>query len=318
MSNNDNNSNYNANANDPVSAGSVEMKSLDRQRKKIRMANAFMKPLKWMLRFLLGIVAILAGVTINGVGVDRSGLITVIIIVLLGVIALTVYVEIKSKKVDAGFKEIVVKTSLESAFSNVDYKPGESFNEYTVKASGLMGEYDAFRGSDYLSAAYNGRQFVQSNLYLYNEVEVNITDEYGNSRVEKNYETAFYGRLMMLDYPSSLSVPVSVFDKSTVVGKGAPGAASDDFNERFFVVSEDPVAAMRFLTNPMQVTIVHVANRIARPVSLSFTQGKMFIAIHGSSSFLTDTSGNADLAEQRRRILGEIQAILDIVGMLYV
>jgi hypothetical protein len=42
----------------------------------------------------------------------------------------------------------------------------------------------------------------------------------------------------------------------------------------------------------------------------------MFVAVHGLNAFEASTVGNANLSEQRRRVLIEIQGIMDMVGNL--
>jgi len=208
-----------ANVQELKEIGCEKLIDLDKQRAQTQVANFFLKILKWLLRLVFVVIVIISGVTISGEGVDGGGVIAVLVLILIGVIAISIVVQRKSNQFNAGFKELVVKTSLESAFSNVVFKPHESINEFTAKTSGLLGEYSIFSGNDYLSAEYMGRSFVLSDLHLEDMYDVDVTDDDGNSRTETRRRDVFYGRLMMLDCNAVACDPVYVYDKRVFKGR---------------------------------------------------------------------------------------------------
>ena len=293
--------------------GSRELIDLDRRRKRIQTATLLMKPLTWILRIIAVIIMFIGGLTINGEGVGDGGFVAAAVIGVILVGALSFYTDWKGKKYRRDFKELVARALLESILDNVDYRPAERFDDETIRASGLFDSCDTFSGGDYLIAEHKGRRFTQSDLCLQEEYEARDSDGDTVTR----YRDVFHGRLMMFDYDAVSNEPVSVRDKRVFKGKGTVETELYAFNERFRVIAQDSVAALRMLRPQVLEGIILAVDRIHHPVSLSFVQDKIFVAIHGLDSFEADTIGNANLTEQRRRVAGEIQAILDMVENLY-
>jgi len=294
--------------------GSAELIDLDRRRRKIQTAALLMKPLTWILRIVAVILVIISGLTINGESVGDGGFVAAAVIGVLLLGGLSFYTSYKAKRYKADFKELVARAVLESALDNVDYRPNERFNDDTIKASGLFGGNRlVYGGDDYIIAEYKGRRFVQSDIQVSEEYDARDSD--GDSVTA--YRTVFNGRLMMFDYDAVSNEPVFVRDKRVFKGKSTVETELYAFNERFRVVAQDGVAALRMLRPQVLEGIILAVERIAHPVSLSFVHDKIFVAIHGLDSFEADTIGNANLTEQRRRVISETQAILDMVENLY-
>jgi len=294
--------------------GSAELIDLDRRRRRIQTAAMLMKPLTWILRILFGIIVIISGLTINGESVKGNGFVIVLVLGALLFGGLSFYTDRKAKRFKTDFKELIARAVLESALDHVDYRPHERFNDETIQASGLFGGGRlAFSGGDYIIAEHRGRHFTQSDIHVAEEYEVRNSD--GNYVTRQ--QTIFGGRLMMFNYDALSNEPVYVRDKRVFKGKGTVETELYAFNERFRVVAGDAAAALRMLRPQVLEGIILAVDRIAHPVSLSFIQGKIFVAIHGLDSFEADTIGNANLTEQRRRVVSETQAILDMVENLY-
>ncbi|MCL2299618.1 MAG: hypothetical protein FWC27_05675, partial [Firmicutes bacterium] len=137
--------------------GSQALIDLDRRRRKIQAAALLMKPLTWILRILCGILLVVGGLTINGEGVGRGGFAaaTAVGVLLFG--GLSFYTGRRAKRYKTDFKELVARAVLESALDDVDYRPGERFDDDTILASGLFGGGRlVFGGGDYLAARYGG------------------------------------------------------------------------------------------------------------------------------------------------------------------
>jgi len=294
--------------------GSPELIDLDRRRARIQTAALLMKPLTWILRILFGILAVVSGLTINGEGVGSGGFVAALIAGALLFGGLSLYTDRKAKRYKADFKKLVARAVLESALDHVDYRPDERFDDHTIRASGLFGGNRlVYSGGDYLVAQYRGRRFTQSDISVSEEYET--TDSDGDSVTR--YRPVFNGRLMLFDYDAVSNDPIFVRDKRVCKGPGTVETELYAFNERFRVVARDAVAALRMLRPQVLEGITLAVDRIDHPVSLSFIQDKLFVAVHGLDSFEADTIGNANLTEQRRRVVGEIQAILDMVENLY-
>jgi hypothetical protein len=304
---------YEENKQELQAEGSEALIDLDRRRKKIQTAALLMKPLTWILRIVGVIIMVIGGLTINGESVGDGGFVAAAVIGVILVGVLSFYTDWKGKKYRRDFKELVARAVLESVLDSVDYRPNERFDDYTVKASGLFDSCDTYNGGDYLIAEYKGRRFTQSDLRLQEEYEARDSDGDTVTR----YRDIFHGRLMMFDYDAVSNDPVFVHDKRVFKKPGTVETELYAFNERFRVVAQDAVAALRMLRPQVLEGIILAVDRIHHPVSLSFIQNKIFVAIHGLDSFEAETTGNANLTEQRRRVAGETQAILDMVENLY-
>ena len=294
--------------------GSAELIDLDRRRARLQAAALLMKPLTWLLRILFGVLVIVSGLTINGESVGSGGFVAALVVGALLFGGLSFYTDRKAKSYKSDFKKLVARAVLESALDNVDYRPNERFDDDTIRASGLFGGGRlVYGGEDYIIAEYRGRRFTQSDISVSEEYEARDSD--GDTVTRQR--AIFHGRLMMFDYDALSSSPVFVRDKRIFKGPGTLETELYAFNERFLVVAEDAVAALRILRPQVLEGIILAVDRIDHPVSLSFLRGKVFVAVHGLDSFEADTIGNANLTEQRRRVIGETQAILDMVENLY-
>ena len=294
--------------------GSAALIDLDRRRRRIQTASLLMKPLTWLLRILFGALVIVSGLTVNGEGVGRGGFVAALIAAALLFGGLSFYTSSKAKKFKAEFKELVARAALESVLEHVDYRPGERFDDQTIRASGLFGGKNlTFGGGDYIIAQYNGRRFTQSDISVSEEYQTRDSDGDTVTRCRP----VFQGRLMLFDCDAVSNDPVFVRDKRVFKGKGTVETELYAFNERFCVLAADGIAALRMLRPQVLEGILLAAERIEHPVSMSFIHDKLFVAVHGLDSFEAQTVGNENLTEQRRRVAGEIRAILDMVENLY-
>ena len=91
----------------------------------------------------------------------------------------------------------------------------------------------------------------------------------------------------------------------------------DSFNKMFFVSAETPTAAFRILTPQVMAGITLAAEKLRLPMSLSFVNDKIYIALATGYSFEADVSGNTTLSELRERVRFETQTMFDLMETLY-
>ncbi len=216
------------------------------------------------------------------------------------------------------FKERVVIAGLESVLDDMDFQPGAKLDEALIKASALFPDYDVYMGNDYLAADYRGRHFIQSDIHLQEEREETYRDNDGELQTRTVYVTIFYGRLVIFDYDAISNEPVAVYDRHGGKPKQSEAIQTelDAFNRRFFVVASSPAAAFRILTPPVLEGIVLASGKLDCPMSLSFRDDKLYVALYCGDSFEA-SGGDTTLSEQRQRITKEIRAMLDLVDILY-
>lgn len=212
---------------------------------------------------------------------------------------------------DKAFKEQIVKKSLESLLDNVDFRPNDKLDISVIRESRLFAAFNTYMGDDYLSASYKNKPFVQSDIFLQHEYK---------SEDSSIYKTIFHGRLMIFDFDAISNDPVFIIHRKsqgwlpTDIGIRAE---LDSFNKIFFVSAENQTAAFRILTPQVMAGITLAAEKLKFPMSLSFVNDKIYIALATDYSFEADVSGNTTLSELRERVRFELQTMLDLIETLY-
>ncbi len=215
------------------------------------------------------------------------------------------------------FKEGVVTKGLESVFKNMDFRQNEMLDEAVVKAAELFPHYDIYSGNDYLAAEYNGHQFVQSDIKLQQKREESYWDD-GELKRRIVYDILFDGRLMVFDYDAISDEPVAVYDRQGTKPRDTETVKTelDSFNQRFYIEAKSPTDALRILTPQVLEGMVLTSDKLGYPIHLSFREDKLYVALACGDAFEA-AGGDKTLAEQRRRVMVDINAILYLIDTLY-
>ncbi|RBP66747.1 uncharacterized protein DUF3137 [Alkalibaculum bacchi] len=290
--------------------GSTEFLELDRARIKVQIAS--------FLYFLAIGVAVLIGIAVHVYA--ETGLVVIYVIVAIIVFfKIGILVLKASSRYRDSFKDEIVKKRLEEVFKQVDFRPNEKIDESNIEESQLFTSYDRYNGNDYLSASCQNKRFIQSDVHLEEEYEATYTDDDGNTQTVTRYRTVFRGRLMIFDYDAISNEPVMVYSKS---GSGYPFSKGiqtelDAFNRKFHVVSKDSLGALRILTPQVTEAIMLAGEKINFPISLSFINDKIYVAVAMGDSFEAAIVGDSTLSELRERVEYEIQIMVDLMEILY-
>jgi len=217
----------------------------------------------------------------------------------------------------SAFKEGVVTKGLDSVFKNMDFRPKETLNEDIVKSAALFPNYDVYSGNDYLAAEYNGHRFVQSDINLQQRREERYWDD-GKLKTRIVYDTIFCGRFMVFDYDAISDEPVAVYDRQGSKAKDTETVKTelDAFNQRFYITAANPMDALRILTPQVLEGIVLASGKLGYPMYLSFREDKLFVALASGDAFEA-AGGDTTIAEQRRRVTDDINAMLELIDTLY-
>ena len=219
---------------------------------------------------------------------------------------------------NVSFKEQFVRKELESFLDNMEFTPVRTLDESIIKDSGLFPRYDIYSGNDYISANYKNRYFVQSDIHLQEIYETTDTDSDGDTITRTKYKTIFQGRFMVFDYDTISNESVYIYDKrSRHVTGDLIQTELDAFNKRFDITAKDATAALRILTPQVIEGIALASDKLACPISLSFVNDKIYIAVSNGDAFEAATVGDATLSEQREQVKREIQAVLDMTETIY-
>jgi len=289
-------------------AGS-EVVQTDKLRIKTQAYNFLIKAL-WVVVAVIGAIIYFSA---GGAGLMIYGAIALTVMIFL-----TYMLNKANSKYSTSFKKNIVKAELESVFGNVDYKPNDRFNDYTINICGLFPAYDSYSGDDYFSADYKGRRFTQSDIHLKKREDYETTDSDGRSHTSTQYVTLFRGRMIMFDYDAISNDPVYVYDKKMRNIKSEIQTEFDAFNQKYLIKADSAVAAFRILTPQMMEKIMLAAEKINAPISISFLHNKVFVAVSSGDALEANTVGDIVLAEQRERIKGEVSALVNILEALTV
>lgn len=248
----------------------------------------------------------------------EAGLYGYAVFALAAFIGLNAAIAPANKRYKLAFKEQVVAKSLESVLSNVNFQPQEKLPEATIRACALFSPYDSYSGNDLLEADHNGHHFIQSDVHLQKQQEETYLDDDGHIQTRTIWVTLFHGRLTAFDYDTISNDPVAVYDKRAGKPKDHQVIQTelDAFNQKFYVTAPSPTAAFRILTPPVLEGIALAAGKLKHPLHLSFCENKLFVALANGDSFEA-AGGDATLAEQRKKVTADIQAMLELVDTLY-
>jgi len=291
--------------------GSPELLRLDNQRLRSQVLTLVSRVLLtfFVLAFILALNLYTIEYTDSYLGNNKLTAFTAIGLVI--AIAIWFWSEQNVKLFSERFKERIVLYYLQESFAKVDYRPMESLAEYQVRASCLFSDFDAYTGDDYLSAEFKGHSFQQSDLRLTQSYQT--TDSDGDSVNSAN--VVFTGCLMILSHNAIVKEPVFIHDKRVYSSTAGITTGNNHFDQHFTVTTTD-ISALQTLTPAVLNGIIQANERIAFPISISFIADRIYVALYGLNTFEATIAGDETLSEQRRRVIGEIQIVLEMVAAI--
>lgn len=224
-------------------------------------------------------------------------------------------------KGEKAMKEItssrIVQEALEEVFDHVDYQPFSHLSSSCVYSADLGFRFDEVSGSDYVKAEYKGLPIEMSDLQL--ETVDTIRDEETNTDREVR-NTVFHGMWLVCDFGKELSANLQIRERGTwskLLGRGGIQLENQAFNRRFLVTSENEHEAFYILTPHMMEYILGMVDKANGSTSLSFIrEGKMHVAIASGRDAFEVGKGRVNAAELRRKFVGEIRYVTDLIDEL--
>ena len=291
------------------STGSAELVALDRMRFRVQLLT--------FLFYVLLVVFIIACIAAY-IGAGVVALIACIVVcgaILVFYMRSLTPLQAKYQNV---FKQEVVRKELEAFLTVHTYEPYGKLDEAIVRECRLFPPYDHYNGNDFLIATRGDRSFMFSDLKLVKESERTYTDSDGDIRTETVYTTVFCGRLIVFDYDAVSNEPVFVFNR----GNSRPAADEiltelDAFNRKFRILSADTATAFSILTPQVLNGIVMASDKLNCPMSFSFINDKLYVAMAIGDTMEAVSVGDATLSEMRQRVRQDVQVILDLVDNVY-
>lgn len=242
-----------------------------------------------------------------------------------GIIITTVIGSKNKKKFDLAFKDTFVLKSLQTVFTDLDYKPEYGIDESAIKSTQMMYMGDRYSSNDYISAKYKDVNFVQADVHI--EEERESEDANGNS--ESYWVTLFKGRWMIFDFNKEFKANIQVRQKGFGNAKVSNwGKKKDDkfkkialedleFNHKFKVYAQSEHDAFYVLTPSLMRRIITLSSNIQGKVLLCFVNNKLHVGIQNNKDSFEHSIFKAINEESVvENILKDIKVITSFVDEL--
>lgn len=224
------------------------------------------------------------------------------------------------------FKQLYVRRSLETVFTELEYDPGQGISYDTIAATKMMNMGDRFRSEDYISARYRDIGFEQSDVHI--EEEHKSRDSNGHTHT--SYVTIFRGRWMIFDFNKEFRANLQIAQKGFQTAKRKRffgkketlfkkvEMESDAFNRAFQVFAQNEHDAFYIITPAFMERIQNLSARNKGKLMFCFVGNRLHIAIHDRKDSFEPGSFFKAIDEQKvmTKIRGEIETITQFVDEL--
>ncbi len=229
----------------------------------------------------------LAGIYIRWYYFDDFDMFSLIFIIAGAVISAWVYQHI-IQDYRSDFKISVIKPLIEEIDTHLSYSPVSSISQTLFERSGLFqGRIDHFRGNDLVQGSIASVNLQFSDLH----VESDNKDAKGNS----HRITVFKGLYIVAEFNKHFKSRTIILPDSaekifgTVLGNWFQSRSlgrdnlitldSTAFEKAFVVYGNDPIESRYILTHSMMERLLNLKQSVAHPVSISFVDANIHIAI---------------------------------------
>jgi hypothetical protein len=220
-----------------------------------------------------------------------------------------------------GFKMEVVPVLLRTLAGSTHYDPAGYIPEAEFKVSLLYRAPDIYDGMDYIEGVAGKTHFRCSYVHAIEEREETVTetDSDGNLRThtETRRYTIFAGLFFSADcnkyfHGHTVVTPGSGLSMPFFRGKSRVTMENPDFNREFVVKSSDQVEA-RFLITPAMMERLMALKRGFGEFRLSFTNGRVRIALPGWHNYLAPDIKRPIDSSQVKMIYDKLAAVIGLV-----
>lgn len=221
------------------------------------------------------------------------------------------------------FKDIFVKKSLESIFTDLIYLPDKGIPYQTIAQTNMMNMGDRYHSEDYISGRYKDIGFEQSDVHI--EEEHESTDSEGHTTT--TYVTIFKGRWMIFDFNKEFKANVQIsqkgfgnskvrrfFGKKEELYKKVM-MESESFNSKFNVFAQNEHDAFYIITPSLMERLERLELQNKGKLLFCFIDNKLHIGIYDGKDSFEPESVWKQLDEQNvlNKISTEIRTITQFI-----
>lgn len=248
-----------------------------------------------------------------------------VIVLIAGIITTSILGHKFTKSFSLSFKETYVLKSLQTVFTDLDYKPEYGIEEQEIRSTQMMNMGDRYSSNDFISAKYKNVNFVQSDVHI--EEKRQRTDS--NGRSETYWVTLFKGRWMIFDFNKDFKANIQVRQKGFGNAKISNwGKAKEEkfkkisledleFNKQFKVYAQSEHDAFYVLTPSLMRRIIDLSSNINGKILLCFVDNKLHIGLQNNKDSFEHSVFKQIIEEQViDTILKDIKVITSFVDDL--
>ena len=204
--------------------------------------------------------------------------------IVLGIIITTAIGSKPKRDFILSFKQAFVLKSLQSVFTDLNYRPESGLDPNIIGSTGMMYMGDRYTSNDYISGKYKNISVVQADVHI--EEEQETTDSDGDTRTY--WVTLFRGKWLIFDFNKSFKANVQVRQKnfsnsmlSRVNGVKYQKVMMEDgeFNKNFKVFAQDEHEAFYILTPSLMERIKRLDEKINSQLLFCFVDNKLHIGV---------------------------------------
>ncbi|MBE0491453.1 MAG: DUF3137 domain-containing protein [Sulfurospirillum sp.] len=238
--------------------------------------------------FLLLIFTVVAFLLLQNFFYDKLQFFILCVAFVVGVFSLIYHNKIQ--EFSANYKTLVIEKLVSFVSPSLQYAQNESIKRYEYEQSLLFLEnVDRFKGEDKISGSIDGVNIEFSELHTEAKRK--------NSKGQTYFVTLFRGLFFVSEFNKHFYSKTFIFPDTIerYMGKAAHLLQSYDahgeliklddneFERKFRVYSSDQIEARYILSNAFMQHLLLLQEKIGKEISISFTNSKMFVAVHFKS-----------------------------------
>lgn len=219
------------------------------------------------------------------------------------------------------YKNLLVRTALESVFDDFKFYPSLGISENEIRFTNMMQLGNRYQSEDYIKGIYKGVPFEQSDVLIQNVTSTGKTT---------TTITYFEGRWMIFEFNKDFRCDLQVREKGFSYSKKKSGlfTASQEkrqkiefedinFNNSFNVYGQDNQEAFYLLTPQIMEAMCDLSHRTNGKIMFCFVHNKLHVAVNtGKDSFEPPIFRNIDIQAECTKISDEINLITQFIELL--
>lgn len=262
------------------------------------------------------IIAVLIGI---GLIYSTNQLGFIVVAFVIGIILKALLTSKDRKEFNEIYKRIVVLSSFQKMFTDIEYKPKIGIDYETIASTQMMNMGDRYHSNDYVKAKYKNINFESADVHI----EEKHTDEDGHT----TYVTIFRGQWFIFDFNKRFKANIQVCAKNFYNARrgglfskmkyNKVSMEDMEFNKEFKVYAQNELDAFYVLTPNCMEKIKELKNKTNGRLLLCFIDNRLHVGLHNNKDlFEANILKKINLEEEQNKTLNEMKIITEFVDTL--